>query len=48
LEYFDAFPGCVVTQRNVAEPTEGIMTGFEVKYRKEGRPIYRSVIVFEK
>ena len=48
LEYFDAFSGCVVTQRNVAEPTEGIMTGFEVKYRKEGRPIYRSVIVFEK
>lgn len=48
LEYFDAFPGCTVTQRNEAKPTEGIMTGFEVKYRKEGRPIYRSVIVFEK
>lgn len=26
-----------------AEPTEGIMTSFERKYRKEGRPIYRSV-----
>lgn len=26
-----------------AEPTDGIMTSFERKYRKEGRPIYRSV-----
>ena len=30
------------------EPTEGITTGFERKYRKEGRPIYRSIIEFEK
>ncbi len=26
-----------------AEPTYGIMTNFEKKYREEGRPIYRSV-----
>jgi tRNA (guanine-N7-)-methyltransferase len=26
-----------------APPTDGIMTNFETKYRKEGRPIYRSV-----
>ena len=44
----DAFPTCKVIVRNTAEPTEGITTGFERKYRKEGRPIYRSVIEFEK
>lgn len=27
-----------------AKPTYGIMTNFEKKYRKEGRPIYRSVV----
>lgn len=27
-----------------AEPTFGIMTNFEKKYREEGRPIYRSVL----
>ena len=48
LETFDAFPTCKVVVRNDAEPTEGIMTGFEKKYRKEGRPIYRSIIEFEK
>ncbi len=48
LDIFDNFTGATVTQRNIAEPTEGIMTNFEKKYRKEGRPIYRSVIVFEK
>ncbi len=48
LEIFDAFPGCYVAERNTAQPTEGIMTGFEIKYRKEGRPIYRSQIIFEK
>ncbi|MCL4102343.1 tRNA (guanine-N7-)-methyltransferase [Fibrobacter sp. UWH9] len=48
LEVFDNFPGCKVLVRNEAEPTEGIMTGFEKKYRKEGRPIYRSIIEFEK
>lgn len=31
-----------------AEPTYGIMTNFEKKYRKEGRPIYRSVWRFKK
>ena len=48
LETFDAFPTCKVIERNTAEPTEGITTGFERKYKKEGRPIYRSVIEFEK
>ena len=48
LETFDAFPTCKVIVRNTAEPTEGITTGFERKYKKEGRPIYRSVIEFEK
>jgi tRNA (guanine-N7-)-methyltransferase len=27
-----------------AEPTEGIMTNFEKKYRKQGKPIYRCVM----
>ena len=27
-----------------AEPTEGIMTNFEKKYRREGKPIYRCVL----
>jgi tRNA (guanine-N7-)-methyltransferase len=27
-----------------AEPTEGIQTNFEIKYRAEGRPIYRCVM----
>ena len=48
LETFDQFDGCTIIERNTASPTEGIMTGFEKKYRKEGRPIYRSLIVFEK
>jgi tRNA (guanine-N7-)-methyltransferase len=48
LDIFDHFTGAAVTQRNIAEPTDGIMTNFEKKYRKEGRPIYRSVVVFEK
>lgn len=48
LEVFDNFKGCKILERNTAEPTEGIMTGFEKKYRKEGRPIYRSVVEFEK
>ncbi len=48
LETFDAFPTCKVVVRNTAEPTEGIETGFERKYKKEGRPIYRSIIEFFK
>lgn len=31
-----------------AEPTLGIMTNFEIKYRKEGRPIYRTVLKISK
>lgn len=30
-------------ERDEAEPTEGIMTNFERKYRLEGRPIYRRI-----
>ncbi|SHJ10710.1 tRNA (guanosine(46)-N(7))-methyltransferase TrmB [Fibrobacter sp. UWP2] len=48
LETFDAYPTCKVVVRNTAEPTEGIQTGFERKYKREGRPIYRSIIEFEK
>lgn len=48
LDVFDNFNGCKVIERNTAKPTEGIMTGFEKKYLKEGRPIYRSVIEFFK
>lgn len=48
LETFDKFPTATVLVRNGALPTEGIMTNFEKKYREEGRPIYRSVIEFEK
>ncbi len=48
LETFDRFPTAKVLVRNEAPPTEGIMTNFERKYREEGRPIYRSVIEFEK
>ena len=31
-----------------AEPTEGIMTNFEKKYRKQGKPIYRCVMRIRK
>lgn len=48
LDTFDAFDGANVLVRNTAEPTEGIMTNFEQKYRAEGRPIYRSIIEFDK
>jgi hypothetical protein len=27
-----------------AEPTEGIQTNFEIKYRRIGKPIYRCVL----
>lgn len=30
-----------------AEPTEGIQTNFEIKYRKAGKPIYRCVMRIE-
>ena len=48
LETFDHFCGATVLERNTASPTEGIMTNFEKKYRQEGRPIYRSIIEFDK
>jgi len=48
LEIFANTPGAHIMQKNSAEPTEGIMTNFEKKYRLEGRPIYRSVIEFRK
>jgi tRNA (guanine-N7-)-methyltransferase len=38
------FITCIQTD---APPTDGIMTGFETKYRQEGRPIYRSVWEFK-
>lgn len=48
LETFENFQGASIVQKNSALPTDGILTNFEKKYLKEGRPIYRSVIVFEK
>ncbi len=48
LDTFDAFDGATVIERNSAAPTDGIRTNFEKKYIKEGRPIYRSLILFEK
>ncbi|HSQ42018.1 MAG TPA: tRNA (guanine-N7)-methyltransferase [Fibrobacteraceae bacterium] len=47
-DLFARTPNLRVLIRDVAEPTEGIMTNFEKKYRKEGRPIYRSVLEFQK
>jgi tRNA (guanine-N7-)-methyltransferase len=46
LAAFDGFRQCKVLERNTAQPTLGIQTNFEKKYRKEGRPIYRSVVEF--
>ena len=48
LEVFDHFKDAKILERDTALPTEGIMTNFEKKYRQEGRPIYRSIIEFEK
>jgi len=47
-EIFSHTPNLKVLTRDNAPPTEGIMTNFEKKYRKEGRPIYRSVLEFTK
>lgn len=47
-EIFAATPNLKVIEKNTAAPTDGIMTNFEKKYRKEGRPIYRSVLEFSK
>lgn len=43
-EHFAQIPFIKVLEKNSAEPTEGIQTNFEKKYRREGRPIYRSVL----
>jgi len=48
LEAFRNFPNAKTLEENNAEPTYGIETGFEKKYKKEGRKIYRSVIEFSK
>lgn len=38
----------LVLEEDDAEPTEGIMTNFEKKYRKQGKPIYRCVLSIRK
>jgi tRNA (guanine-N7-)-methyltransferase len=47
-ELFASFPNLKVIQKDSADPTDGIMTNFEKKYRIEGRPIYRSILEFTK
>jgi len=42
-EMFVETPFLEVVQRD-APPTWGVMTNFEKKYRREGRPIYRTVV----
>jgi len=44
LNVFRKFPSAKILEENTAQPTYGIETGFEKKYKKEGRKIYRSVI----
>ena len=44
LQTFRKFPAAKILEENTAQPTYGIETGFEKKYKKEGREIYRSVI----
>jgi tRNA (guanine-N7-)-methyltransferase len=46
LEAFKNFAHSCVLEENAAKPTYGIETGFERKYKQEGRHIYRSVIEF--
>ncbi len=41
-ELFASLPWMVLETEN-ADPTEGIMTNFEKKYRAQGKPIYRCV-----
>jgi len=48
LEAFRNFPNAKILEENNAAPTYGIETGFEKKYKKEGRKIYRSVVEFTK
>ena len=44
LKTFSNFKNAKILEENTAQPTAGIETGFERKYKKEGRKIYRSVI----
>jgi len=44
LKTFRKFPPAKILEENTAQPTYGIETGFEKKYKTEGRKIYRSVI----
>ena len=44
LKTFRNFPYAKILEENTAQPTAGIETGFEKKYKKEGRKIYRSII----
>ncbi|MDR2579893.1 MAG: methyltransferase [Fibromonadaceae bacterium] len=44
LQTFKNFPNTKILEENTALPTYGIETGFEKKYKKEGRAIFRSVI----
>ncbi|MCL2100831.1 MAG: tRNA (guanosine(46)-N7)-methyltransferase TrmB [Fibromonadales bacterium] len=44
LQSFRNFPKAKILEENTAQPTCGIETGFEKKYKKEGREIFRSVI----
>jgi tRNA (guanine-N7-)-methyltransferase len=48
LEAFRNFPNAKILEENNAKPTFGIETGFEKKYKKEGREIYRSVVELSK
>jgi tRNA (guanine-N7-)-methyltransferase len=44
LRAFKNFAHTKILEENTASPTYGIETGFEKKYKKEGRKIYRSII----
>ena len=46
-ELFASTPWLEMLEAN-AEPTEGIQTNFEIKYRKVGKPIYRCVLRVKK
>jgi tRNA (guanine-N7-)-methyltransferase len=46
-ELFSATPWLEMLNPN-AEPTEGIQTNFEIKYRKVGKPVYRCVLKVNK
>jgi len=44
LQIFRKFHPARILEENTAQPTYGIETGFERKYKNEGRRIFRSVI----